>query len=561
MKHVVIIDGLSFFFRAFHAVRGNLSRTSDGLPTNALYGFTQMLFKVITDLKPDMCCVALDSVGKTFRDAIYLEYKANRAEMDEAMKAQLPYFEPLIHAFDVPALRVEGVEADDIIATLSTRYAATHKVTIVSSDKDLMQLIGGNVTMLDTMKDKTFGVAEVFEKFGVSPDKVTEVQALIGDSSDNVPGVKGIGPKTAAELIGEFGTLEGIYADLSKVKRDKVRENLTQFKKEAFLSRELVTLKRDVSVEVTEEKLHWTPDYSHAKAFLVGLDFHSLAARLDKLSKGKNNGFSPVYYSGSESAQENKPLNHNENSADKIGFAPLDEQGEAAMVTEAIVGGELRVDDAFVYANYTCVTTPDQWRNWMDWCKAEKRFAVDTETTGLDPMQADVVGVSLAVRVEGRLHACYVPVGHVGQGEGLLAEEIPQLPKAQILADVRALLQDASLTKVGHNLKYDWLVLAEALRWPAHRPLTELIVNFEDTMLLSAAVEAGNTSHGLDALAQRHLNHTMIKFTDVAGVGQKQVTFDRVELPAATRYAAEDAEATLRLFEVLKPKLAGDLAA
>lgn len=533
-KHVVIVDGLSFLFRAYHAVRQGLSK-ADGTPTNALFGFAQMLVKVVDDLKPDACAVALDSVGPTFRKDIYNLYKANRPPPEPAMLVQLQMFQPLVEAFGIPAIRKEGVEADDVIATVVAHERAEHgadaHVTIVSSDKDLMQLVGGRVRMLDTLKNRWIGVDEVVEKFGVGPDKVVEVQALIGDSSDNVPGVPGVGPKTAAELIGEFGSLEGIYAGLDGVKRDKLREKLAEFKPQAFMSRELVTLKPDIELPLGWNELVFAPRLERAAEYLEHeLEFRTLAARLRKRNGG--------------------PHLPPEPAAEPEVFTAVASLRFAPPVAPVKASGS--------WGGYECVQTPERWQAWVARVRQVGACAWDTETDNLDPLQARLVGISLAV-AEGE--ACYVPLAHGGGVAGELdlgAVRPPQVPVETVLTDLRELLADARVRKVGHNLKYDWLVVGRALGLlDKTAALQQLVVNYDDTLLMSACADGGRWNHGLDALAERHLGHGMIKFEDVCGRGKAQVTFDKVELDKATAYAAEDADATWRLREAVAPRLEG----
>ena len=376
LPHFVIIDGLSFLFRAYHAVRP-LSR-ADGLPTNALYGFAQMLIKVVRDLNPDYCVVALDSIKPTFRKEMYELYKANRAEMDPAMQEQMPYFEPMIAAFDIPGIRVEGVEADDIIATLVERYSDSHKMTIVSSDKDLMQLIRPNVTMLDTMRSRTIGASEVAEKFGVTPDRVTHVQALIGDSSDNVPGVRGIGPKTAAKLIEEFDTLNNLFDNLDKIEKEKLRVSLHESRADAEISFKLVTLKTDVEIpdsQVSKDSLRFSPTLEKAQDFLRGLEFNSLAGRL----ADDKNGFN-----GATKAQPQAP----------VGTAPISAKA-------------LNNKKEVPSSNYELVTTKEQLTHWCNTLANAKVMAFDTETTSLNAMQAELVGISLSNEAG---KAAYIPL-------------------------------------------------------------------------------------------------------------------------------------------------------
>ncbi|MEC9291983.1 MAG: DNA polymerase I [Pseudomonadota bacterium] len=493
--HLVIIDGFSFLFRAYHAVR--MLNKTDGTPTNALYGFSQMMIKVLTDLKPDLCAVALDSPVKNFRYDIYPDYKANRSEMDDDMKAQMPFFEPLIAGFGVPALRVDGYEADDIIATLAKDYGDSHKVTIVSSDKDLMQLVTNNVSMLDTMKNKSMSFEEVMDKFGVTPDKVIEVQALIGDSSDNVPGVPSVGPKTAAQLIGEYGSLETLYANLDDIKKPKLLENLTNNKDKAFMSRELVSLKSDVPLSVTGEDLDFHPDCSEAADILTELEFFSLAKKVKAEGEKHRNG---------------------DTSADAV----VEEESEKK--------------------SYQTVDTLPALKAWMDKIKAKGFVAFDTETTSLHVQEAQLVGFSLSVEAG---EACYVPLNHKVD----LLSQTPQLTESEALPFLKEILEDPEIKVIGQNIKYDMHIMH---KYDVH------VNNVQDTMLMSFALNAGNHAHNMDDLSQRYLGITPIPYKSVAGTGQKQVTFDHVDIVSATAYAAEDADITLQLYLIFEEMLNQD---
>lgn len=534
-KHLVIIDGMGFVFRAYHAVRGNLSRSSDGMPTNALFGFAQMLVKVVEDLKPDMCVVALDAKGGNWRHQLYPAYKANRKAPDEALAVQLPYIRPLVEAFGLPVICETGFEADDVIATLvkqrKARYGAD-KVTIVTSDKDLLQLVGDGVVLLDTLRDKVSGPEEAVEKFGVGPDLVADVQGLMGDSVDNIPGVPGVGPKTAGELVAKLGSLEAIYGDLSRVEREALRAKLAEHRDNAFLSRELARLNYDVNwpeLDVTfHPRLHEAADYLREE-----MEFRTLAARLEK-RQGKATGM----------PDDRKTV-----------WRPVD---KAATPNP----------DAAPWGNYECVQTLERWQWWMQESRRVGRIALDTETTGLDPYTAELVGVCLSV---GAGKACYVPVKMkpLPQSDTLdmfAAQEVrgPHgVEGLDVREDLRALLADPAVVKVGHNLKYDWLVLARALEvipQETGRPLQELVMNFDDTMLMSACVDGGRWGHGMDDLVERHLGHRMIAFKEVAGSGKAMVTFDKVPLEQAVAYAAEDADATWRLGELFGQRLEQDSA-
>ena len=397
-KHLVIIDGLSFLFRAYHAVRP-LTR-DDGLPTNALYGFAQMLIKVVRDLEPDMCCVALDSKTPTFRKEMYPAYKAHRSEPDEEMLEQLPYFEPMIQAFGISGLRVDGVEADDVIATLVREHKQDARMTIVSSDKDLMQLLGENVHMLDTMKNKTMDPESVREKFGVTPDKVIEVQALIGDSSDNIPGVPGVGPKTAAKLISEFGTLEALYENLDHIPQDKLRQKLADNKEDAFLSKKLVTLKQDVPLngQSISKALTFAPTADKAREFLLDMEFKTLAARLtdDHMTKGRK-------------LEKSKPV-------------------------------------------YRTVQNEQQFKVWLEKLEKAEVIAFDTETTSIKAYEARLVGLSLSVR---GYEGCYIPLRHTGD----MFDAPEQLDPDMVFAALKPLFADKNKFKLAHNLKYDMQIL------------------------------------------------------------------------------------------------------
>ncbi len=527
-KHLVIIDGMGFVFRAYHAVRGNLSRSSDGMPTNALFGFAQMLVKVVEDLSPDLCVVALDPKGGNWRHALYPAYKANRKAPDEALAVQLPFIRPLVEAFGLPVICEPGFEADDVIATLVRHrkdMLDVDKVTIVTSDKDLLQLVGEGVVLLDTLRDKTSGPDEAVEKFGVPPALVADVQGLMGDSSDNIPGVPGVGPKTAGELVAKLGGLDAIYGDLSRVEKETLRAKLLEHKDKALLSRELARLKDDVVWAAVDLTFH--PRLHEAAGYLrEELEFRTLAARLEK--------------------REGKAVGKARGRPDDRGVVWKPRQ-------EPETEGARNQGDSAAWGGYECVTTRERWDWWMAEARRVGKVAIDTETTGLDPYTAELVGVCLSV---GAGTACYVPVKMASQAatDDLFAEPGMSGPHGveglDILDDLRALLADAAVCKVGHNLKYDWLVLARALGvTPADtgEALQRLIVNYDDTMLMSACLDGGRWNHGMDDLVARHLGHQMIAFKDVAGSGKSMVTFDKVPLEQAVAYAAEDADATWRL--------------
>ncbi|HEX2859972.1 MAG TPA: DNA polymerase I [Alphaproteobacteria bacterium] len=544
---IVVIDGLSFLFRAFHAVRHTLTR-SDGTPVNALFGFSQMLQKVIEDLQPQYCVVALDSKGPTFRHDMYLEYKANRDEPAAEILTQIPMMPALINAFGVAHHQCEGCEADDIIASIVLKSKAEFgpdvRVAIVSSDKDLNALVGGNVKLWDTMKDKWLGPAEVIEKFGVSPAQIPEILALMGDASDNVPGVRGIGPKTAAGLIQQFDTIDEIYRRIDEVKNERIRNLLKEHEADARLSRKLVQLKGDMDLP-DMQTFEFKPDLPHAVKFLrEEMEFNTLAARLEKRAqKQASAGVAQVM------------LDRRSGDAEVSKNDPAMSQSDAPVMRSGTPWGP-----------YACITTPDAWKNVLSEISKTKTVAFDTETTSLNPYRAKLVGISLAVPGG---TVCYVPLQHVDPdsvassdgGVNLFdagAKRPDQLAYKDVLADLMKLLADPAIKKIGHNLKYDWLVVAHAAGITPKdtgEKLQTMLVNYEDTMLLSACLDAGRWQHGLDDLAVRHLGHVMIKYEDVCGKGKAQVTFDRVPLDKATEYAAEDADATLRLWDLLGARL------
>jgi DNA polymerase I len=502
--HLYLIDGSGYIFRAYH----KLPPMTDpqGTPVNAVYGFSTMIWKLIEDLNdaehPTHLAVILDAAKHSFRMEIYPKYKANRPEPPEDLRPQFPLIRDAVRAFSAPCIEQAGYEADDIIASYAVAAkAAGFRVTIVSSDKDLMQLIQPDIDMLDTMKNARLGDAAVFEKFGVTPDKVIEVQALMGDSVDNVPGIPGIGPKTAAELIQAYGDLENLLANAHEIKQQKRRESLIEHAGLARISKLLVTLKTDLPLPIPlDELVLRKPPVGPMAAFFEKHGFRSLKAKLP-----------------ADSAVSSRSPGAGQTAA------PL----QTAIKTDG----------------YECVTTIDRLQWWIDEACRRGSVAIDTETTSLDALAADLVGVSLAL--EPGL-ACYVPLAHTG-GNDLLGDGRPaQIPLQQALDALRHLLADPAVLKIGQNLKYDMLVL---------KKYTVTIAPFDDTMLLSYTLDGGRNYHGMDELARLHLDHQTIHFGDVAGTGKNKLTFDHVPLDKATAYAAEDADVTLRLHTALKPRL------
>jgi DNA polymerase-1 len=548
-SHVFLIDGSGYIFRAFHALPP-LTRKSDGLPTGAVHGFCGMLWKLLQDSRkssgPTHIAVIFDYSEKTFRNEIYQDYKAHRPPVPEELVPQFSLIRDAVKAFNIACLEQDGYEADDLIATYAKdALAAGGDVTVVSSDKDLMQLVGPGISMLDTMKNRSIGPDEVRERFGVPPEKVVDVQALAGDSTDNVPGVPGIGVKTAAELINEYGDLDTLLERAAEIKQTKRRERLMEFALQARLSRELVRLKDDVPVVVPSEQLGVRdPDADTLLRFLREMEFTTLTKRI---SEGLGVAAPPPAEGGAPAAAtalHRPPRAAAEAGAVSPSAAPM------AAVRAAIPAAKAEPIDR---TRYETVTTLDRLEAWIAEAYSTGHVAFDTETTSLDPMQAEFVGFSMAV-APGR--ACYVPLGH-RPASGTLdfsTEPLTQVPARDALQSLKPLLEDAAVLKIGQNLKYDYVVLAR--HGIALAPI-------EDTMLLSYALDAGPTTpHGLDALAERHLGHSCMDFSQVIefapGARKSDKTFAQVPLDKATQYAAEDADVALRLWMVLKPRLAAE---
>ena len=537
--HLYLIDGSGYLFRAYHALPP-LSRKSDGLPTGAVSGYCNMLWKLLEDMKdtdrPTHLAVIFDAGKKTFRNDIYPEYKANRPEPPEDLIPQFPLVRDATRAFGVACVEEKGFEADDLIATYA-RLAreAGALVTIVSSDKDLMQLVvDGKVQLLDTMKNKKIGSAEVIERFGVPPSKVVEVQALAGDSTDNVPGVPGIGVKTAAELINSFGDLETLLARAGEIKQPKRRETLLTNADKARLSRKLVQLDDHAMLTQTPEVFGVRePNPAKLLAFLQAMEFASLSKRAaTHYGIHDSDAIAPV--------ENAKPAD-----TDKRGSDSTPSSNAAAVAAAPDRSAILRPID---HSAYETVTTLERLDHWIARAREIGVVCVDTETTSLDAMQAGLCGVSLALAPG---EACYIPCGHVA-GEGFsfeAAKNVAQLPERTVLERLKPMLEDDSVLKIGQNLKYDNLILLQrSIR----------IAAFDDTMLMSYVLHGGLHGHGMDELSELHLGHKPISFSDVAGKGKEKITFDCVPIADATRYSAEDADVTLRLWMLLGPQLAAE---
>jgi DNA polymerase I len=514
-QHLYLIDGSGYIFRAYHRLPP-LTNIHDE-PVGAVYGYTTMLWKLADALHkadgPTHMAVILDASGKSFRNDIYPAYKAHRPPAPEDLVPQFPMIRDATRAFSLPCIEEMGLEADDIIASYAVAALKQGwKVTVVSSDKDLMQLIQPGLDMLDTMKNIRLGPEAVVEKFGVGPDQLGDVLALMGDSADNVPGVPGIGPKTATKLMVEYGSLEAILSAAPSMKPSKMAQNLVEFADQARLSRVLVTLKDDAALPspLDEFLLQEIPE-PPLRAFLEHHGFKSLLNRVGGSSGADRNTLKMV----------NQPVHMPAAPpAPKVEQPPFDRAG------------------------YVCVQTPEALDAWIAEARAAGIIAVDTETDALDSMQAGLVGVSIATAPN---RACYIPLAH-GSGD-MFAEDITQVPMRVAIDKLKALMEDPSVIKVGHNIKYDLNVLAR---------YGITVAPLHDTMVMSFDLDAGKHNHGMDELALLHFGHSCIAFKEVCGTGKNALNFGQVALPEATRYAAEDADVTLRLFHTFLPRLSAE---
>ena len=503
-KHLFLIDGSGYIFRAYYALPP-LTRKSDGLPVGAVSGFCNMLYSFLEKARagnsmdtPSHLAVIFDSARKNFRNDIYKEYKGNRSDAPEDLIPQFDYIRKAVKAFNLPSIELQNYEADDLIATYKIQAKKEKiKLTIVSSDKDLMQLVDQDTFMLDTMKDKHIGIDEVKEKFGVPPEKVIDVQSLAGDSVDNVPGVPGIGIKTAAELINQFGSLDELLKKAETIKQPKRRQALLDNKSNALISRELVTLKNDVPVKETINDFILKPfDKEKIFSFLDEMEFTKIKKRIEQTYGMSETNFKP------SSDVVKKSLKN------EAGFNIIYDKKEI----ETILA---KADD-------------------------QGFFAVDTETNSLDSQKAELVGVSLAVNEN---QAYYIPVGHKNKDDKEIKKQIKIEDLIKIL---KPYLEDETIKKVGQNIKYDLKIFK---KYGIH------LKSFEDTMLLSYALDSGLNRHNLDILAKIHLDHENIKYKDVAGTGKSEVTFDQVKIIDSYRYACEDADVTLKLYNIFKERL------
>ncbi len=559
--HLFLVDGSGYIFRAYHALPP-LTRKSDGLPVGAVSGFCNMLWKLMRDARdtsvgvvPTHFAVIFDHSARTFRNELYPEYKANRSAPPEDLVPQFGLIREATRAFDLPCIEMEGFEADDLIATYARLACeAGGDTTIISSDKDLMQLVGPTVSMYDPMKDREIKVPEVIEKWGVPPEKMIDLQALTGDSIDNVPGVPGIGPKTAAQLLEEFGDLDTLLARAGEIKQQKRRENLIEHAEKARISRELVRLKDDVPVEDGLDALVLNPpDGPRLIAFLKAMEFSSLTRRVAEATGADATAIDAASVEVQKAAEAHGP----DLVVPASGMASPGEEGEVAPAAGDIAD-ETETPSALADARaaaaasepvdrsgYVTIRDIETLRAWCAEAREVGYVAFDTETTSIDPMQAELCGFSIAV-APGK--AAYVPLTHKSGAGDLLGGGLieGQVPEDAALAELKVLLEDPAVLKIGHNMKFDLVIMAQ--RGIAVAP-------YDCTMLISYVTDAGTGGQGMDALSERWLGHTPIPFKDVCGTGRNSVTFDYVDLERATAYAAEDADVTLRLWRVLKPRL------
>jgi DNA polymerase I len=571
--HVFLVDGSSYIFRAYHALPP-LHRKSDGLQVNAVLGFCNMLWKLLRDMKPEErpthLAVVFDKSERTFRNEMYSEYKANRTEPPDDLRPQFAFIREAVRAFDLPCLEQIGFEADDLIATyVRLACEAGANATIVSSDKDLMQLVNDCVLMYDTMKDRRIGIPEVVEKFGVPPEKVIEVQSLIGDSTDNVPGVPGIGVKTAAQLIGEYGDLETLLARASEIKQEKRRQALIENAERARLSKRLVTLDAHVTLDVplADLAVH-EPDYKLLIAFLKAMEFGTLTRRVAEFSGIEAAQIDADGQLSSGSAARAKsaagsatgdlfpaprlPLGDDPARPSKerpgAGAAEIQLTPQALATARAEAARNAKVDRS----RYEIVRSLERLNAWIARARDIGVVALETRTNSLDPMQATLCGLSLAVAPN---EACYIPLAHRTGGDGgtggLFSGPIApdQIEERAALNALKPLLEDPGVLKVGNDLKYDLQIFA--LRDIELAPC-------DDTMLMSYVVDSGRSSHGVDQLAQRYFDHATIDASAILGSGKSRMSFDCVQIDKAAEYAAEQADMVLRLWHVLKPRMAAE---
>jgi DNA polymerase-1 len=570
--HVFLVDGSSYIFRAYHALPP-LNRKSDGLQVNAVLGFCNMLWKLLRDMpqddRPTHLAIVFDKSEVTFRNEIYPDYKAHRPPAPDDLIPQFSLIRDAVRAFDLPCLEQGGFEADDLIATyarLATEHGAT--TTIVSSDKDLMQLVTDKVTMYDTMKDRRIGIPEVIEKFGVPPNKVVEVQALAGDSTDNVPGVPGIGVKTAAQLIVEYGDLDALLFRATEIKQPKRREALLENAEKARISRRLVLLDDKVKLDVPlDDLLVHEPDARKLIAFLKAMEFSALTRRVAEFSQidPANIEASSPPPSGAGFAEANAPtppspvIGEAREQDKAAGGASSKARGDRSDKASSLKGTPASLADARAgvarktpvdRAKYQTIRSLDELKTWIARAYELGHVAIEAKSSSEDPMQAEFSGIALALQPN---DACYVPLAHKqpGGGAGLFDAGLApdQVKERETLEALRPLLESAGILKIGFNIKFGAVMFAQA-------GIT--LRNYEDVQLMSYALDAGRNAHGLDSLAERWLGHATLTHGELIGSGKNKLTFDQVAIDRATAYSAEDADVTLRLWRVLKPRLVAE---
>src|SRR5215217_6824105 len=573
--HVFLVDGSSYIFRAYHALPP-LNRKSDGLQVNAVLGFCNMLWKLLREMPPDNqpthLAIVFDKSEVTFRNKLYPDYKAHRPPAPDDLIPQFAFIREAVRAFDLPCLEQAGYEADDLIATyVREACEASATAIIVASDKDLMQLVRDCVVMYDSMKDKRIGVPEVMEKFGVPPEKVIEVQALIGDSTDNVPGVPGIGVKTAAQLICEYGDLETLLARAGEIKQQKRRETLIDNAENARLSKKLVTLDDKVKLDVPIEDLAvHEPDYKLLIAFLRAMEFSTLVRRVaefsgidasqiepDETMRGGSSSLSHAARAAIPPSPLQAPspgLALSPSLPLRGGSMPIPQRSGAqapqpSINPQALANARLEAarKSKVDRARYEIVRTLPRLQEWIARAIDLGTIAIDTQTSSIDPMQATLCGIALAL---GPNEACYVPLAHRessdGNGGGLFGGGLApdQLSEGEALDALKPLLEDESILKIGQNAKFDWLIFAQ-------RGIE--VAPYDDTMLISYVLDAGRSGHELEQLATRYFDHTAIDHAALIGSGKSRISFDCVVVDKAAEYAAERADLILRLWHVLKP--------
>jgi DNA polymerase-1 len=578
--HVFLVDGSSYIFRAYHALPP-LNRKSDGLQVNAVLGFCNMLWKLLRDMpadnRPTHLAIIFDKSEVTFRNKLYPDYKAHRPPAPDDLIPQFSLIRDAVRAFDLPCLEQNGFEADDLIATyarLATERGAT--TTIVSSDKDLMQLVTDKVVMYDTMKDRRIGIPEVIEKFGVPPEKVVEVQALAGDSTDNVPGVPGIGVKTAAQLIVEYGDLEQLLFRATEIKQPKRREALLENAEKARISRQLVLLDDKVQLDVPLDDLAvQEPDARKLIAFLKAMEFSTLTKRVAEYSEidpsnvsaeggGKTSPPPPRaegvdLLSTFDAPTLPSPASGGGKERSGAGGGAPAKPGDRSDKASSLKGTPISLAEArkeaarklpVDRAKYQTIRTRDELKAWIGRAREAGRFAVELKASSIDPMQADICGIALALAPN---DAAYLPLAHkrAGGGAGLFDAGLApdQIKESDALDALKPLLESAGLLKIGFNIKFGAVMLAQA-------GIT--LRNYEDVQLMSYALDAGRNAHGLDTLAELWLGHATLTHGELIGSGKNKLTFDQVAIDRATAYSSEDADVIVRLWRLLQPRLVAD---